>query len=344
MNILKVAVIGMRQIGNSHAEAYWRMPETELVAVCDLEVSRASVAAAVYGSHSYKNVTEMLDKESLDAVSVCTGGFENGSAHFAPVMACLERGIHVICEKPLSNEIEKTRLLVRTARENDCRLAVNFNHRFVYPVQKTKEWLSEKRLGNLLLMNMIMWTDNANEASEWFHFRALHPHSIDLMRFFCGEVEKVQVFANRSAGRKCWSNFQANIMFENSVVGHLTGSYDGSRRHNLERIELLGTEGRIVLDNCFQELSFYPRLAEEVIRIENDIRRGIGGFKETFEIRLKRWVVQLLNGTPDEQLEGSGMESLAGQTVIEAMISSWQKGGEVISVRDQVDVALSVTT
>ena len=51
----------------------------------------------------------------------------------------------------------------------------------------------------------------------------------------------------------CYSNVQVNLEFANGVVGHLTGSYDANPSHNLERCEVMGTEGRFVLENLYQD-------------------------------------------------------------------------------------------
>ena len=56
----------------------------------------------------------MLANEDLDIVDVTTGGYENGSWHFEPTMEALEAGKHVLCEKPLSNDIGEAREMVRT--------------------------------------------------------------------------------------------------------------------------------------------------------------------------------------------------------------------------------------
>lgn len=324
--MLKVGVIGMGRVGQKHAGAYRQNDKAVLVAVCDTDKALAEESVRAFGCHSYGSFEEMLEQEELDAVSVATAGFENGSDHYAPALACLNAGKHVLCEKPLSNDIEEARLLVIKAREKGVHLGVNLNHRFVPPVGKARQWIEEGKLGQLLLINMTLWIDNPVESSEWFQFRALHPHSVDIMRYFCGDVRRVQVFANRAPGRLCWSNAQINLEFANGIVGHLTGSYDASRRHDLERCEIMGTEGRLVLNNCFEQLSFYPRRSEEVTIIRNCIRRGVRGFDETFRLRINRWIEQLIAGVTEDNLEGSGAEALAAQEVIEAAIKSWQEG------------------
>ena len=67
-----------------------------------------------------------------------------------------------------------------------------------------------------------MWIDNPNESSPWFHMRALHPHSIDVMRYFCGDIQSVHAFMSKGKGRAIWSNAQVGMLFENGVVGNLT--------------------------------------------------------------------------------------------------------------------------
>ncbi|MFN3651499.1 MAG: Gfo/Idh/MocA family protein [Armatimonadota bacterium] len=333
---LRVGVIGMRAIGNTHAEVYRNDPLSELVAVCDIDRARADEAAAKWGVPAFYSVREMLEAVDLDATSVATGGFENGSFHFEPVMESFAAGKHVLCEKPISNDIEQAREMVRTAAAKGLYFGINLNHRFVPPAAKAKGWVGEGRLGQLLLINMTMWIDNPNETSPWFHLRALHPHSIDIMRYFCGDVRRVQAFANHAPKadgepRVCWSNAQVNLEFANGVVGHLTGSYDAAPRHNLERCEVMGTEGRFVLDNCFEELTFYPRRGDELTVLRNSIMGGITGFQATFKSRIHRWLEQVTAGVPREEIEASGEDGLAVQEVIEAAIRSIE-GGSVETV------------
>lgn len=324
--MLKVAVIGMGNIGNTHAPVYKADPLAELVAVCDIIPERADKAAARYGARAYYSVEEMLKHEQLDAVSVTTAGVENGGDHFTPVMQCLEAGINVLGEKPISNDIVKARQMVAKAKEKGVYFGINLNHRFVPPAARAKKWIQEGKLGDLLLINMTMWINNPNETSPWFHLRALHPHSLDIMRYFCGDVKRVHAFLNRAPGRICYSNAQINLEFENGVVGHLTGSYDAQPRHNLERCEVMGAKGRFVLDNLYEELTLYPKDSDELTVIRNSIMGGLSGFSATFTNRIHRWLEQISAEVPDEELEASGREGLAVQEIIEAAIRSHESG------------------
>ena len=257
-----------------HAGVYQASERAQLLAVCDMDRGIADAAAERFGVPAYYSVAELLDKVELDAVSVTTAGPENGGHHYEPVMECLRAGLHVLCEKPISNNIEHAREMAAKADETDLYFGINLNHRFVPPAAKAKQWVDEGKLGDLLLMNMTMWIGNPNDTSPWFHIRALHPHSLDIMRYFCGDVKRVHAFFNQAPGRVCYSNAQVNLEFENGVVGHLTGSYDTNPRHNLERCEVMGTAGRFVLDNLYQELTLYPRQSEELTVVRNSIMGG----------------------------------------------------------------------
>jgi len=78
-------------------------------------------------------------------------------------------------------------------------------------------------------MNVGMWIKNPQESSPWFQIKALHPHTIDIMRYFAGDIEAVHCFASKAPGRTIWSTAQFNMRFRSGALGHLTGSYDIER-------------------------------------------------------------------------------------------------------------------
>lgn len=328
---LRVAVIGAGHIGNQHLMAYHSCKEAELVAVCDLIQAKAQEAVAQYGGVPYTSLALLLAKEEIDAVSICTAGAQNGSHHFGPAMQCLNAGKHVLCEKPLSNQLSEARAMVLKAKDKGVYLGCDLNHRFTPQAEKAKEWVEQGKLGTVLLANVTLWIDNPNDRSPWFHMRALHPHSFDVMRYYCGKAKKVSAFFNRAPktdgpeGRRlCWSNAQVNVLFENGAIGHLTGSYDANMELNLERCEVMGTEGRFVIDNCYERLTHYPRHGQQLTVLPNPLFTGFPNFDHTITRRVHSWVEQLNSEVPDDKLEASGRDGLAVQEIIEAAIESWE--------------------
>jgi len=142
------------------------------------------------------------------------------------------------------------------------------------------------------------------------------------MRYFCGDIEAVQCFATRAPGRKIWSTAHFSMRFRNGVVGGLTGSYDIERGHPMERCEVAGTAGRFVLDDMWRELTLYPAGNLQKTVYTNPVFGGHLDFTETFRNRIHTFLEQVSQGTPPEQIDGSGVDGLAAQKVLAAAIES----------------------
>jgi UDP-N-acetylglucosamine 3-dehydrogenase len=327
--MLKVAVIGTGHIGRIHSTVYQSDPLAQLVAVCDLIKEKADAFAAEFGVRAYYRVEDLLREQPLDLVSITTAGVENGGHHYEPAMQALNAGVNVLCEKPLSNNLDHARELVQTAQTRGRYLGVNLNHRFAPLAARARGWVQEGRLGELCFLNMGLWIANRNDSAPYFHLRALHSHSVDVMRYFGGDVVRVQAFFKRASHRQIWSNASINLQFASGMVGHLTGSYDMTTRHPFERCEVAGTRARFVLENVYERLTLYPHDSDEAIALANPIMGGMASFNDTFKNRIHRMLEQVDQRVPREQLEGSGEEALAAQEVIEAAIRSHETGSVV---------------
>ncbi len=321
--MLKVAIVGCGPIGNTHARQYAAISGCRLVAVCDIRQDRVDATARRHGAAAYTDLGRMLAAEEIDAVSVCTAGVENGGDHYAVARQCLEAGKHVLVEKPICNELEPAKELVRLAAERGLLLGVDLNHRYVPAAEKARAWVQEGRIGEPVLCNMELWIGNPNESSPWFHLRALHSHSIDVMRYVCGDVRRVQAFLSHSSKRTIWSNCVINMEFESGCLGALFGSYEAAPRHGIERLELLGNAGRIVLDNVFERLELFPHGSDETVAYRASMMNsGPHVFEDTFRNRLRAWVEEVGAGGP---VSGSGEEGLRALAVVEAAILSFQE-------------------
>jgi predicted dehydrogenase len=301
---------------------YQADPLAELVAVCDIIKERADAAAARLGVPAFYNVPEMLAAVQPDICSVSTGGYEYGSDHYEPTMQALEAGCHVLGEKPISNVIEEAEEMVATAAKHNCCYGINLNHRFTPAARLAKKWVDEGRLGHLLFVNMSMWIKNPRESSPYFQLKALHPHTVDVMRYFCGDIEAVQCFATKAPGRQIWSTAQFNMRFKNGVVGSLTGSYDIERGHPMERCEVAGVDGRFVLEDMFRQLTLYPAGSLEKTVYTDPVFGGFHSFENTFKSRIHHFLEQVSDGVAPADIDGSGTEALAAQKVLAAAIES----------------------
>lgn len=320
--MLKVCVIGLGGIGNRHAKMYTNDPLADLVGVCDWDKERADAAAQQWGVPGYYDVEKMLNEVKPDVVSVATGGHEYGSEHYLPTMQALDAGVHVLGEKPISNEIHEAEEMVAKAKEKGLCYGINLNHRFTPAAELAKQWINEGRIGHQLFINMSMWIMNPRESSPYFQLKALHPHTVDVMRYFCGDIEKVQCFATKAPGRTIWSTAQFNMKFKNGVVGSLTGSYDIERGHPMERCEVAGVNGRFVLDDMYRELTLYPAGNLEKTVYSNPFFGGMRDFEDTFKNRIHKFLEEVGEGVDPADIDGSGADGLAAQKVLAAAIKS----------------------
>jgi predicted dehydrogenase len=329
---LRTVVVGMGPIGNRHADMYRDDSLAELVGVCDIVKDRADTGAKRLGVPAYYDAEKMFAALDPDVCSVCTGGYEYGSDHFEPTMQALEAGCHVLGEKPISNDIAQAEKMVAKARANRRCYGINLNHRFTPAARVAKKWMDDGRVGHLLFINMSMWIKNPVESSPYFQLKALHPHTVDIMRHFCGDVAAVQCFATKAPGRKIWSTAHFSFQFKNGCVGGLTGSYDIERGHPMERCEVAGTRGRFVIDDMWREATLYPAGKLEKTVFTNPVFGGFRDFEDTFRDRIHTFLTQVAAGAKPSEIDGSGVDGLAAQKVLQAAIESLDSG-KIIRLR-----------
>ena len=325
MRKLKAAVVGVGNIGSIHADIYSKLENVDLTAVCDTDQEKADEAATKFNCKAFYSVDSLLAEKPMEIASMCTKGEENGGDHYLPTIQLLEAGVHVLGEKPISNNIEHARLMQKLAAEKNVRYGINLNHRFTPSAIKAKEWVDANRIGTVHMIDLTMWIDNPVESSPWFHLRALHPHSFNILNYFVGPVKKVHCFLNKGEGRKIWTNAQINLLFANGVIGHLRGSYDGdfpSGSFGIENLEIVGSKGRIVIENACESLCYFPRGSKSMEKF--DCYGGMNHFQETFKSRIEAWVQDNINQVLPAEVNGSGQEGLAAQEAIEAAIKSFE--------------------
>ena len=143
-DVLRVGVIGVGWAGQQHVAAYDALPGAEVVAIAGLEEAVRSELAAQYGVERHVDRWEdLLAVDGLDAVSVAVPTF----LHAPIAIAALERGLHVLCEKPIARTGAEASSMVEAARKAGRVLDVAFNHRQRGDIQRLKSELDAGRLG-----------------------------------------------------------------------------------------------------------------------------------------------------------------------------------------------------
>jgi predicted dehydrogenase len=325
--MLRTCVVGMGAIGNLHADIYKADALAELAGVCDKNEERARRAGERLGVPWYTDAREMLVALKPDVCSVATGGFEYSSDHYEPTLQALRAGCHVLCEKPISNDIAHAEEMVQAAKELGRCFALDFNHRFTPAARQAKQWQNDGRLGDLLFFNVALWIGRPEDLdSPYYHLKALNPHSVDFIRHFCGDIVEVQCFAMKAPGRWMYSTASFNFRMANGMVGHLTSSYDIARGHPMERVEVAGTKGRLIVDDMWREATLYPVGDSVKLVYTNPVFGGYRDFNDTFRERIHSFLKQVAEGAATGEIDGSGADGLAAQKVIHAAIESIETG------------------
>lgn len=256
---LKAAVVGCGGWGRHHVEAYWRNPTVELVAVCgSRNRERTERVAAQYGAHAYLDIAEMLERERPGVVSVITPD----GAHYAPYKAVLETAVHCFLEKPLCLNLEEGRELVALARSQPRKCGINFNHRFTTPFRLAAECLRDGRAGRPLCLHWRFTGGHYPEGQTlpMAHLLYMQSHGWNIMQAFGGAIRSIagHAFDPRGAGQHTTATF--SLEFESGAVGTFVASVDGDYKDpDIYQFELMGDQGRIVVDDAVRRFEFCPR-------------------------------------------------------------------------------------
>ena len=352
---LKVGVVGLRGIGNQHTDCHAKDPLAKLVAVCDVVKERADKTAAKHGVKAYYSLKDMLDGEpDLDIVDVTTGGFENGSWHYEPAMQAMAAGKHVLVEKPMSNDINEARELVRFAAEKKVYFGVNLNHYFTPTAEKARQYMSEGKVGELVYClhkvgfngGEAMYSPNASSRFKGFpyaHLKAFLAHPFAVMRYFCGDVTHIQAFVDRPSFRRhaadaMLSIVGVNMRFENGAVGYLL-SQRGDAAYGLGgwwSVEVAGTSGTFCIENCIEKFTFWPAPSPAnpasmgQVKPSEEYNSGVSDFGQTFPNRIHAFLEDVTNKVPRETLRASGRDALATIEYTFAVIESYEQGGTMV--------------
>lgn len=204
METLKTAVVGLGFIGPAHIEALRRIPGIEVVAISHHTREKAEAKARqLQVPKAYTDFYEMLDQEQLDCVHICTPNH----LHYSMAKAALEKGVHVICEKPLAVKLSEAEELVKMAAASGLVNAVHFNIRY-YPLVRQMKLMREKgELGEVYsvigsyLQDWLFYATDYNwrlEPEQSGDSRAIADigsHLIDLLEYITG-LRVVRVMAD----------------------------------------------------------------------------------------------------------------------------------------------------
>ncbi len=200
---LRVGVIGLGFGGEQAIKGYSRLADVQVVALAGLEDERREQLANTYTiPHLYQNYEELLERTDLDAISIAVPNY----LHAPIAISALERGLHVLCEKPLARNSTEAEEMVQAARKANRVLQVVFNHHERGDVQTLKRYIDEGRLGHIYYVKGYwMRRRGIPGANSWFVSKEkagggplidLGVHILDIGLFLLNEPEIITVSAS----------------------------------------------------------------------------------------------------------------------------------------------------
>ncbi|MCA1006841.1 Gfo/Idh/MocA family oxidoreductase [Rhodococcus hoagii] len=194
-----VAVIGCGDVSSVHFEALASTPDTQLVAVCDTDPRRLHAASERHGVQAFSDYRTMLDTVHPGVVHICTPHH----LHASMTVDCLDRGIHVLVEKPLAHTRAEGARVVAAAQRSSARIAVCFQNRYNTTVEAMRGLLDGGELGAILGASAtVMWS----RTPEYYRNRPWRGtwaegggglmmnqaiHTVDLLQWLVGDIVSV---------------------------------------------------------------------------------------------------------------------------------------------------------
>lgn len=252
MSNLNVAVVGIGNMGGHHARNYAKLPGATLVALCDKNADLYQDLAKECNAKLYEDIDQMLDSESIDAISLATPT----STHYTIAKHLLEKGIDLLVEKPIADDLEKADELIELAKSKNRVLVVGHIERFNPAVMALKEIVSNGDLGEIRSIitrragGMPPQIQDANVIID------LAVHDIDVITYLT-EKQATSVTANTGKAHLEDREDHAEIFlkYDSNLSGFVQVNWITPIR--VRTLSITGTKGHAELNYITQELKTY---------------------------------------------------------------------------------------
>lgn len=146
MQLLSILLIGTGRMADTHMNRYKAIPGVTVIAAVDVDKVRVTEFCAVHSiEHAYTSTEDALRSHSYDAASIVTPD----AWHAEPSLLCLDAGLAVLCEKPLSDSLDSSREMVDAAQSSGLLNMVNLSYRVSGALHQARQWIDRGRLGDV---------------------------------------------------------------------------------------------------------------------------------------------------------------------------------------------------
>ncbi|MCG6931020.1 MAG: Gfo/Idh/MocA family oxidoreductase [Desulfofustis sp.] len=278
INKMRLAIAGSGMVTDHHCRAWAKLPHVEVAAICSRRYDNAERRALQFGIPAvFDDYTRMLDTVEPDAVDIATVP----EVHFDQVLEAADRGIHVLCQKPMTPSLADSRRLVDQVADR-VRFMVHENWRFRPQYRRISTWLNEDKLGTIHDFKMTVRSSGlitrsnsgrlfAIERQPFFttlkRFMIMEVliHHLDTMRFLLGDLRVTETSHARICQEIVGEDFASiSLRTESGAQGNVTGNFSAAGFPPLpvDDLELIGDRGSVIFRN--QKLSLLGSDPEEI--------------------------------------------------------------------------------
>jgi len=343
MKNLRVGVIGAG-MGRHHASSFQGHACCEVIALADPDEAKCNEVADTHNvPKRFATAEEMLEKEDLDIVSIATPN----KFHRPLTIAALEKGCHVLCEKPMALNAAEAEDMLNAARQAGRRLMINFSYRFMPQSQALKDEMDRGTLGDIYFARTV-WLRRKGlpRFGGWFGQKELSGggplidlgvHRLDLALWLMGYPKPAWVMASaydhlaRELAEAEGKSFDVEdlavgfIKFRNGATLGIEASWAGHiKEKELMHTRLMGTKGGLVQYNLNEGYEF----AAEIFTERDGVRYNITPAPPFPPCPgpMEHFADAIINDTPHI---ATGEEGLVVMQLLDAIYESAEKGEPV---------------
>lgn len=242
-------LVGAGGIAQTYLQVFLGLDPGHIAAVADVRPDAAASAAEAVGCDAFASWDAMAEGSELDAVLICTPP----ATHAEIAMHFLNRGIAVLCEKPLALDLASARDLASASEDNDTLLTMASKFRYVQDVIRAKSIFASGILGDIVQFENV-FASHAEMAHRWNADPAISgggvlidngTHSVDLVRYFLGPIDEVLAVEGRRVQTLA---VEDTVTLFIRAAGGARGTIDLSWSLDKERdsyIEIYGSNGTV---------------------------------------------------------------------------------------------------
>lgn len=273
----RVALIGLGAMGRNHLRVLGDLDGAELVAVCDQDPQALSVAARKYGIAGYGSWNEMFEGERLDAAIVAVPT----RFHLEAGLAALERGLHVLIEKPIAASLDEGRALIDAAARARRVLTVGHVERFNPAVRELQRRVAAGEIGRVFQVHARRQGPFPTRIRDVGVVIDLATHDLDVMLQLVGsDVKRVYAETEQRIHTEHEDLLNALLKFDSGVLGVLQVNWLTPTK--IRELSVLGERGLFVANYLTQELTYYKNAKVE---LDWDSLRNLSGVTEGEVVR-----------------------------------------------------------